>query len=78
MPAEAADLVFALDAAPAVLAVTRDPFIVFASNILVILVILAILVFIGARMLLPDVLGPMLAAAIAANPPTSRTAPPRR
>jgi hypothetical protein len=29
-------------------------------------------------MLLPDVLGPMLAAAIAANPPTSRTAPPRR
>lgn len=75
MPAEAADLVFALDAAPAVLAVTRDPFIVFASNILV---ILAILVFIGARMLLPDVLGSMLAAAIAANPPTSRTAPPRR
>lgn len=75
MPAEAADLAFAPDAAPAVLALTRDPFIVFASNILVILVIL---VFIGARMLLPDVLGPMLAAAIAANPPTSRTAPPRR
>ncbi|MGO4477551.1 hypothetical protein AB4Z32_14980 [Massilia sp. 2TAF26] len=47
----------------------------FASDILP---ILAILVFIGARMLLPDVVGLMLAAAVAANPLTSRTDPPRR
>lgn len=34
---EATDLVFAVDSIPAVLAVTRDPFIAFASNILAIL-----------------------------------------
>ena len=80
---EASDLVFALDAIPAILAVTGDPFIVFTSNIF------AILVFTGARMLLLDVLriqagiapgvvGLTLAAAVAANLLTSKTDPPRR
>jgi tellurite resistance protein TerC len=34
---EATDLIFALDSIPAVLAVTRDPFIVYTSNIFAIL-----------------------------------------
>jgi tellurite resistance protein TerC len=34
---ESADLVFAVDSVPAVLAITQDPFLVFASNVLAIL-----------------------------------------
>jgi len=107
---EATDLVFALDATSAILAVTRDPFIVFSSNIFAILGLrtmsfllagmaqrfhllkyglAAVLVFIGARMLLLDVLGIpigialgvvglMLAAAVAASLMASRADPPRR
>jgi tellurite resistance protein TerC len=70
---EASDLLFAVDSVPAVLAVTRDPFIAYTSNVCAILglrslyfalaamlercaglhyAVSAILVFIGARMLL--------------------------
>ena len=70
------DVIFAVDSIPAVLAVTRDPFIVLTSNIMAILGLrslyfalagvmqrfhllhyglAAILVFVGAKMLLADV-----------------------
>jgi tellurite resistance protein TerC len=73
---ETTDLVFAVDSIPAVLAITRDPFIVFSSNIFAILGLRAmffslagvmdlfhylhyglsaILVFVGAKMVLSDV-----------------------
>ncbi len=72
---ETTDLIFAVDSIPAVLAVTRDPFVVFTSNVFAILGLRAmyfalagilklfrflhyglsaILVFIGAKMLLSD------------------------
>jgi tellurite resistance protein TerC len=73
---EAADVVFAVDSIPAIFAVTRDPFIVFTSNIFAILGLrslfflvaglvdrfaylkvglAAVLVFVGAKMLLVEV-----------------------
>jgi tellurite resistance protein TerC len=73
---EATDLVFAVDSIPAVLAITRDPFIAYASNAFAILGLRAlyfalagfmtmfhhlhhglsaILVFVGGKMLLADV-----------------------
>ena len=73
---EASDLVFAVDSIPAVLAISRDPFIVFTSNIFAILGLRSlyfvlhnvmglfrylkyglgvILIFIGVKMLLMDV-----------------------
>lgn len=73
---EAADLMFAVDSIPAVFAVTRDPFIVFTSNVLAILGLRSlffalagllerfhllkyglagVLAFVGAKMLLVDV-----------------------
>jgi tellurite resistance protein TerC len=72
---EVADLVFAVDSIPAVFAVTRDPFIVYTSNIFAILGLramfflladvmdrfrylkpglAAVLVFVGAKMMLAD------------------------
>jgi tellurite resistance protein TerC len=74
---EVTDLIFAVDSIPAIFAVTKDPFIVFTSNIFAILGLramyflladmaqrfhllkyglAAILIFIGAKMLLLDVL----------------------
>jgi tellurite resistance protein TerC len=74
---EATDIVFAVDSIPAVFAVTRDPFIVYSSNIFAILGLRAlyfvladvigrfqylkyglalVLVFVGAKMALSDVL----------------------
>jgi tellurite resistance protein TerC len=73
---EAADVIFAVDSIPAIFAVTRDPFIVFTSNIFAILGLrslfflvadlverfaylkvglAAVLVFVGAKMLLAEV-----------------------
>ena len=73
---ETTDLVFALDSIPAVFAVTRDPFLVYTSNVLAMLGLralyfllaraverfqylrfglAAILVFVGGKMLLADV-----------------------
>jgi tellurite resistance protein TerC len=73
---ETSDLIFAMDSIPAVLAVSKDPFIVFSSNIFAVLGLralyffvsgflklfhllrfglAAVLVFIGAKMLLSDV-----------------------
>ncbi len=73
---ESTDLVFAVDSVPAILAITRDPFIVFTSNVFAILglralyfvlsgylsnlrylkpALAAILVFVGAKMMLIDV-----------------------
>ena len=73
---EASDLIFAVDSIPAILAVTRDPFLVYTSNALAILGLRslyfalagmmgrfgylhhglsAVLVFVGAKMLLADV-----------------------
>ena len=73
---EVTDLIFAVDSIPAIFAVTRDPFIVFTSNIFAILGLrslyfllagvvhrfvhlktglAAVLVFVGAKMLLVDV-----------------------
>ena len=73
---EATDLVFAVDSIPAVFAVTKDPFIVYTSNIFAILGLramffllagvmdrfrylkpglAAVLVFVGAKMMLTDV-----------------------
>ena len=72
---EATDLVFAVDSIPAVFAVTKDPFIVYTSNIFAILGLramffllagvmdrfrylkpglAAVLVFVGAKMMLTD------------------------
>lgn len=74
---ESTDLVFAVDSVPAILAVTRDPFIVFTSNVFAILglralyfvlsgylsdlrylkpALAAVLVFVGMKMMLIDVL----------------------
>ena len=74
---EASDLIFAIDSIPAVLAISRDPFIVFTSNIFAILGLRSlyfvvhgfmrtliylkyglsfVLIFIGAKMLLMDVI----------------------
>ncbi|MHC5211601.1 MAG: TerC family protein [Planctomycetota bacterium] len=74
--AEATDVVFATDSIPAIFAITRDPFIVFTSNIFAILGLralyfvlrgmmdrfrylkvglAAVLVFVGAKMVLEDV-----------------------
>lgn len=74
---EFTDLVFAVDSIPAILAITRDPFIVLTSNIFAILglrslyfalaglidrfsyltyALAAILVFVGAKMLLVDIM----------------------
>jgi tellurite resistance protein TerC len=96
---EATDVVFAVDSIPAVFAVTRDPFIVFTSNIFAILGLrslyfllagvigrfrflkiglAAILIFVGAKMLVSGVLevpiglslgvvGGMLAVSVAAS-----------
>jgi tellurite resistance protein TerC len=82
---ESADLVFALDSIPAVLAITRDPFIVFSSNAFAILGLRAlyfalagvmklfhylhyglsaILVFVGTKMLLADLVHIPVAAAL--------------
>jgi tellurite resistance protein TerC len=73
---EISDIVFASDSIPAVFAVTRDPFLVFTSNMLAVLGLrslyfivaaiiprlryiryglIAILAFVGAKMLLSDV-----------------------
>ncbi|HEX4954368.1 MAG TPA: TerC family protein [Thermoanaerobaculia bacterium] len=73
---ETTDLIFAVDSIPAIFAVTKDPFIVFTSNVFAILglrslyfllagaitkfyylkpALAAILVFVGAKMLLVDV-----------------------
>lgn len=73
---EATDLVFAVDSIPAIFAVTRDPFLVYSSNVFAILGLRAlyfllsgvvdkfrylkyglsaVLVFVGAKMLLADV-----------------------
>jgi tellurite resistance protein TerC len=73
---ESSDLIFAVDSIPAVLAVTRDPFIVYSSNVFAImglrslyyllahvmemfvylkLGVSCILVFVGAKMLLVDI-----------------------
>jgi tellurite resistance protein TerC len=73
---EATDLVFAVDSIPAVFAVTKDPFIVYTSNIFAILGLramffllagvmdrfrylkpglAAVLVFVGAKMMLTDI-----------------------
>ncbi|QLP98557.1 MAG: TerC family protein [Rhodoblastus sp.] len=75
---ELADLVFAIDSVPAVLAITTDPFIVYTSNIFAILglralyfalsamterfaylkyALAAVLVFIGGKILVADMLG---------------------
>lgn len=101
---EVTDLIFAVDSIPAIFAVTRDPFIVFTSNIFAILGLramvfllvdmaqrfhllkyglAAILIFIGAKMLLLDlykipvgialgVVGLILAAAVVASLAASR------
>jgi tellurite resistance protein TerC len=101
---EVTDLVFAVDSIPAIFAVTRDPFIVFTSNIFAILGLramyflladmaqrfhllkyglAAILIFIGAKMLLLDVykipvgvalgvVGLILVVAVAASLLTSK------
>lgn len=73
---ETTDLIFAVDSIPAILAITRDPFIVYSSNVFAILGLralyfalagtihlfhylhyglAAILVFVGAKMLLADI-----------------------
>lgn len=107
---EVTDLIFAVDSIPAIFAVTRDPFIVFTSNIFAILGLramyflladmaqrfhllkyglAAILIFIGTKMLLLDivkipvgialgVIGMILAAAVAASLMTARANPPDR
>ncbi|MGE5361369.1 MAG: TerC family protein [Bacteroidales bacterium] len=105
MTIEMADVMFAVDSIPAVLAVTRDPFIVFTSNIFAILglralyflvatglkrlrylniALAAILMFVGAKMLLSSliaipiavslaVVGVLLAASVVASvPPAGR------
>lgn len=75
---ELSDGVFAMDSIPAVLAVTRDPFLVYTSNVFAMLglrslyfvlaasldrfralryAMAAILIFVGAKMLLSNVLG---------------------
>jgi tellurite resistance protein TerC len=101
---EVTDLIFAVDSIPAIFAVTKDPFIVFTSNIFAILGLramyflladmaqrfhllkyglAAILIFIGAKMLLLDVVpipvgialgvvGLILALAVAASLLTSK------
>jgi tellurite resistance protein TerC len=101
---EVTDLIFAVDSIPAIFAVTKDPFIVFTSNIFAILGLramyflladmaqrfhllkyglAAILIFIGAKMLLLDVMpipvgaalgvvGLILALAVAASLLTSK------
>jgi tellurite resistance protein TerC len=101
---EVTDLIFAVDSIPAIFAVTKDPFIVFTSNIFAILGLramyflladmaqrfhllkyglAAILIFIGAKMLLLDVLripvgialgvvGLILVVAVAASLLTSK------
>jgi tellurite resistance protein TerC len=72
---ETTDIIFATDSIPAILAITRDPFIVYTSNVFAILGLRSlyfalaglmklfhylnyglsiVLMFIGARMLLPD------------------------
>jgi len=84
---ESSDLVFAVDSIPAIFAVTRDPFIVFTSNVFAILglralyfvlggylsglaylkpALAAVLVFVGAKMLLSDVfhLHPLVSLAV--------------
>jgi tellurite resistance protein TerC len=103
---EITDLIFAVDSIPAIFAVTRDPFIVFTSNIFAILGLramyflladmarrfhllkyglAAILIFIGAKMLLLDVykipvaaalgvVGLILAVSVAASLVTSKPA----
>lgn len=83
---ETADLMFAVDSIPAVFAVTRDPFIVFTSNVLAILGLrslffalsgllerfhllkyglAAVLFFVGAKMLLVDVIHIPVAVSLA-------------
>lgn len=83
---EVADIVFAVDSIPAIFAVTRDPFIVFTSNILALLglrsmyFLLAdlvprfvhlktglslVLVYVGAKMLLLDVVEVPIVASLA-------------
>jgi tellurite resistance protein TerC len=73
---ELSDIIFAVDSIPAILAITRDPFIVYTSNVFAILGLrslyfalagvvrrfyllhyglAAVLVFVGAKMLLADV-----------------------
>lgn len=85
---EAADLVFAVDSVPAVLAISTDPFIVFTANAFAILGLRALyfalagllprfrylrhglallLVLIGAKMLLADIVTIPTAAALAAT-----------
>ena len=61
---EIADLVFAVDSVPAVFAITTDPFIVYTSNIFAILglralyfALAALLVFIGSKIFVADLLG---------------------
>ena len=82
---ETTDLAFALDSIPAILAVTRDPFIVYSSNVFAILGLralyfalaglvrlfaylhyglAAILAFVGAKMLLSDVVHIPVAVAL--------------
>jgi tellurite resistance protein TerC len=103
---ETTDLVFALDSIPAVLAITRDPFLVYTSNIFALLGLrslyfllagvvdrfryirpglAAILVFIGVKMLLSDVVEipvwvslAVIAGALAIAITMSLVLPPRR
>ena len=84
---ELTDVIFAVDSIPAIFAVTRDPFIVFTSNIFAILGLRsmyfllagvvrkfrylkvglsAVLVFVGAKMLLADVIEIPILASLAA------------
>lgn len=104
------DLIFAVDSIPAIFAVTKDPFIVFTSNIFAILGLRslyfllagivakftylkvglsAVLIFVGAKMLLTDVyeipmagslgiIATILAASIAASLLRPPSASPRR
>lgn len=83
---ELTDLVFALDSIPAIFAITRDPFIVYSSNVFAILGLralffalagvmdrfhflkfglAAVLVFVGAKMLIADVYKIPIAIALA-------------
>jgi tellurite resistance protein TerC len=103
---ETTDVIFALDSVPAVLAITREPFLVYTSNVFALLGLRSlyfvlggvierfrylrvglavILVFVGARLLLTDVVHvPMwvslmvIAAALAVSTTASLIRPPRR
>jgi tellurite resistance protein TerC len=91
---ETTDLIFAVDSIPAVLAITRDPFIVFSSNVFAIIGLRTvyfalaevlrlfhylhyglslILVFVGTKMLLSDVVEIPIGVALAVTALTLAT-----